>query len=397
MSYYYQIYTGSAMGRKITLDEVVRRLPERKYIDALIVGWSEDMELYRKLRSYTKQEGIALWLWFPVFSEHTMRNGFRQQVNIRTGKPFTANVFDGDETFDFCCPSEKRIFGELLKIYDSIYSSGGFDGIFLDRIRYPSMTVGAEALFGCCCEDCLAWFEAKGLSKNEIFAYSERLKRRIENPECANPLQIESYYNGNYTFSDPVITKLLALKRDKITNILKKLADEFRKRGLLVGMDLFAPFLSAFVGQDYQSLGAMADFAKPMLYRNTYTPAGIRYEIDTMSRALSSGTPGAFQKRKSFLESVLDLHDDGLDFFRRELAAIKNCEYGLGAKDRFIPGIELHTAKGNPSVSSTDICTSVRILEEAGFRSRVACWDILCAQDPAMKAFSGLFGGEKFG
>lgn len=397
MSYYYQIYTGSAAGRGVTVEEILRKLPERKYTDALIVGWSEDAELYRELRSYTRQEGIALWLWYPVFSEHTAQGGFRQQVNIRTGEPFGANVFDGDEKFDFCCPSQEGLSENLLKLYDDVYSAGAFDGVFLDRIRYPSMTMGLEALFGCCCDDCLAWFETKGLSKNEISACYERLRKRVEDPACGNPLQIESYQSGTYTFSDPVLAKLLRLKCDRITGVLKELTDGFRKRGLLIGMDLFAPFLSAFVGQDYRALGAMADFVKPMLYRNTYTPAGIRFELDAAAKALNGENPGAFQQRKNNLEDVLGLHGDGLDFFRRELEVIKACEGALGGKNRFIPGIELHTVGERPPVGSGDIRTSVRLLEEAGFRSRVACWDILCAQEPAMRAFTGHFGGERFG
>ena len=32
----------------------------------------------------------------------------------------------------------------------------GFDGVFLDRIRYPSAVMGFESLFGCQCKECLS-------------------------------------------------------------------------------------------------------------------------------------------------------------------------------------------------------------------------------------------------
>ena len=395
MSLYYQIYTGSGAGRNITRDKILNRLPESNYLDSLIVGWSENTDIYRELRYYTKQEGIKLWLWYPVFSEHATQGEFHQQVNIRTGEPFGAKVFDGDETFDFCCPSQARIPDELLTIYDDIYSAGEFDGVFLDRIRYPSMTMGLEALFGCSCEDCLAWFETKGLPKAEIAACYGRLERRIEDQDCDNPMGIESYQNGTYTFSDPVLSKLLILRCERISSILQELSDGFRKRELLVGMDLFAPFLSTFVGQDYLALGAMSDFAKPMLYRNTYTPAGIFFELDAMAKALSGGNAQTFQRRRSFLQEVLGLHGNGMTFLRRELDALRYFSHKLRAEDRFIPGIEIHTVRESPPVCCNSIRETVRTLEEAGFQSRVACWDILCADDSALKAFAGFSGGEQ--
>lgn len=387
MSYYYQVYTGAAQGRDLDAEKIISKLPESRYIDALIVGWSENMEVYRGLRDYTSQEGIKLWLWFPVFSEHSARGGFRQQVNIGTGEPFGAKVFDGDESFDFSCPSQKGLSDTLLRIYDDVYSAVEFDGVFLDRIRYPSMTMGLEALFGCGCEDCFAWFEAKGLSKEEIVECYERIQNRIKDVTCDNPLEIEGYQNGSYTFSDPALSRLLALRRERISDTVKSLADGFQKRGLLIGMDLFAPFLSVFVGQDYLKLGAMADFVKPMLYRYTYTPAGVYFELDAMAKALSGDDPHAFARRSGYLKNILGLYGDGSEFFRRELEAIKYFERQLGAEGRFIPGIELHTVKERPPVRREDICANVDALEKAGFNGRVACWDILCAEDQAIETF----------
>lgn len=79
-----------------------------------------------------------------------------------TGAPLGARVFDGDETFDFCCPSQAGLAQRLLEKYDRDFAGCAFDGMFLDRIRYPSLTVGAEALFGCACGECRDWLAETG-------------------------------------------------------------------------------------------------------------------------------------------------------------------------------------------------------------------------------------------
>ena len=102
MGLYYQAFTGGAAGRGVAAEDILRRL-RNVPVQAVIVGWSEDPALYRELGEALHRRGAELWLWFPVFSEHTLREGLRHQTGLLTGAPLGARVFDGDETFDFCC------------------------------------------------------------------------------------------------------------------------------------------------------------------------------------------------------------------------------------------------------------------------------------------------------
>ena len=155
-----------------------------------------------------------------------------------------------------------------------------------------------------------------------------------------------------------------------------------------VAMDLFAPFLAPLVGQDYRRLGAMADFIKPMLYRHTYTPAGLSFELDAMARAVSEAAPAAYAARRAYLRQVTGMDGDTGGFFERELAAIPPV-------GRVVPGIELHTAEGLPPVRRTDIADSVHRVEQAGYFDRVACWDILSADQKAIEMFAGIAGRDQ--
>lgn len=385
MGYCYQVYTGGTAGRGVTFQDILDKLPASGDISDLIVGWSEDRAVYEALREHTRRHGIRLWLWFPVFSEHGTQADFPQQISISTGAPFGAALFDGDETFDFCCPSEESVISKLLSIYDKFYSGIGFDGIFLDRIRYPSMTMGLDALFGCQCSRCQAWFENHGLTPQAVRSSYEALLVRVQDPSCDDPLGIWAYENGTYRLADGTLQQLISLRCRRITDTVGYLAAQFRERGLLVGLDLFAPFLAPFVGQDYKALSAMADFVKPMLYRLTETPAGIGFELRAMARALSTGS--AHQERvERRLKSLYGMEGDGFSFFRREVETVALHAAALPYV-RFAPGIEIHTVAHRPPILTDQIRRNVRLLETLGFSERVACWDILSAPEEAIRTF----------
>ena len=352
------------------------------------MGWSEDPALYRELGEALHRRGAELWLWFPVFSEHTLREGLRHQTGLLTGAPLGARVFDGDETFDFCCPSQAGLAQRLLEKYDRDFAGCAFDGMFLDRIRYPSLTVGAEALFGCACGECRDWLAENGLPRQVQDDLAQRIAARMSDEDCIDPLGLLQYCAGQYIFADPALETLLRLKCQRIESVVRVLCGGFRSRGMKVAMDLFAPFLAPLVGQDYRRLGAMADFIKPMLYRHTYTPAGLSFELDAMARAVSEAAPAAYAARRAYLRQVTGMDGDTGGFFERELAAIPPV-------GRVVPGIELHTAEGLPPVRRTDIADSVHRVEQAGYFDRVACWDILSADQKAIETFAGIAGRDQ--
>lgn len=295
MGLYYQAFTGGAAGRGVAAEDILRRL-RNVPVQAVIVGWSEDPALYRELGEALHRRGAELWLWFPVFSEHTLREGLRRQTGLLTGAPLGARVFDGDETFDFCCPSQAGLAQRLLEKYDCDFAGCAFDGMFLDRIRYPSLTVGAEALFGCACGECRDWLAENGLPRQVQDDLAQRIAARMSDEDCIDPLGLLQYCAGQYIFADPALETLLRLKCQRIESVVRVLCGGFRSRGMKVAMDLFAPFLAPLVGQDYRRLGAMADFIKPMLYRHTYTPAGLSFELDAMARAVSEAAPAPMRR-----------------------------------------------------------------------------------------------------
>lgn len=108
-----------------------------------------------------------------------------------------ARVFDGDETFDFCCPSQAGLAQRLLEKYDRDFAGCAFDGMFLDRIRYPSLTVGAEALFGCACGECRDWLAENGLPRQVQDDLAQRIAARMSDEDCIDPLDCSNTARDN--------------------------------------------------------------------------------------------------------------------------------------------------------------------------------------------------------
>ena len=293
------------------------------------------------------------------------------------GEPLGGARFDGDETFDFCCPTRRDTGRFLLEIYEEWFASAGFDGVFLDRIRFPAPSTGPRALFSCLCPDCREAYGAAGLTGETLRACRAHLTAEEK------PLGIESYRDGRYRFADPVFAAYLDCRAGLVTALAGRLADWFHERGLAVGLDLFSPLLAPFVGQDYQALSRKADFVKPMLYRYTDTPAGIFYELRGIARAFAPAG-----REEAFLRTLCEAvgarpGEDGGTCFSAELSAARElcaCEV--------LAGMELHTVPGRPPVTAGQVGDSVQRAVLGGAAGAVASWNLLAAPEETVRAFA---------
>ena len=147
-----------------------------------------------------------------------------------------------------------------------------------------------------------------------------------------------------------------------MSHAVAAIADSFRGRGLEVGMDLYAPFMAQFVGQDYGILSQHADFIKPMLYRQTFAPAGMGFEYDLLRKAV----PGA----EGYPEFVMDV-----DFLDSQLKAME--PYACGK----YPGIEINYRAKVAPTSPEYVTESLEAVMRHGFDGAVLSWNIMQAPD----------------
>ena len=328
------------------LDVVISRIP----VKAVIIGWSTDKDIYWRVGRYLHGQKIDMFLWLPVFAETEDMCENSPALDLWGNVPANYDLTAG-EGFRFNCPSDAESVADIIDIYDSCFSDCGFDGVFLDRIRTQSFVSGVSGVLSCGCPGCAELFLEEGVDLQEVRDAWEAKGDEFFSVSGYTPQE-------GFVFADPLAAAFFKAKGKIVSESVATVADCFRNHGLKVGMDLYAPFMAPFVGQDYAILSEHADFIKPMLYRQTFAPAGMGFEYDLLKKAVpgASGYPD-FAMDAEFLDSQLEAMEP------------YSC-----AK---FPGIEINYREGVAPTSPQYILESLDAVLSHGFDGAVLSWNIM--------------------
>lgn len=330
------------------IDTVSQLIPVQK----VIIGWSQDKDIYRRLGEYLHDKGIRMLLWLPVFAETEEVCENSPAVDLWGKVPSNYDLAAG-EGFRFNCPSDPKNAANVVGIYDQLFSDCGFDGVFLDRIRTQSFVSGVSGVLGCGCPLCVERFAAEGVDIEAVKAEFEAKGDAFFSVSSYEP-------TAGFCFENPVAAAYFKAKGHVVSASVAAIADSLRSRGLEVGMDLYAPFMASFVGQDYAILADHADFIKPMLYRQTFAPAGMGFEYDLLRKAV----PDA----KGYPDLKMDV-----EFLHSQLKAME--PYACGK----YPGIEINYRPVVAPTSPEYISESLKAVLSHGFDGAVLSWNIMQA------------------
>ena len=367
MKYVLQIFTGSWNEAGGSPEEIIRKIREissRIPVDKVIIGWSTDPALYREVGSFLHAHGIRMLLWLPVFSEAGRTAGADAALDL-FGKPVPPPALQDGEGFIFSCPSSRRNRRIVTDLYETRFSGCGFDGVFLDRIRSQSFLSGVSGVLSCGCERCRKAFLEKGVDPDAVAKRYEQEKDSF--------FDMASFpMNGRFVLKDRTVQRFFDAKEEIIAEAAAELSGYFRNRGLIVGLDLFAPLVSRFVGQNYALLSRCADFIKPMLYLRTDAPAGIGYEYALYEKH----APGARGRIRISPDTAL---------LYSQLAALREvpCEQD--------PGIEINYDRDLVRTDAGYITESLAAIRDRGFERAALCWNILQAPAALLDA---VYAGE---
>ena len=342
--------------------EIIDRLKEVNAIiplNKVIIGWSTDTRIYKEVGAYLHDNNIQMFLWLPVFAETEEVCENTEAVDLWGNAPSNYDLTEG-EGFKFNCPTNPQNAANVISIYDRFFSDCGFDGVFLDRIRTQSFVGGVGGPLSCGCPQCAQQFQAEGID-------IESIKQAIE-AKGDSFFSVTSYTPAEgFTFEDPMAAEYFKAKGRIVSGAVAAIADSLRSRGLQVGMDLYAPFMAPFVGQDYAILSQHADFIKPMLYRMTFAPAGMGFEYDLLRQSLPNAT--------GYPEFKMNV-----DFLHSQLEAM---ESSTCAK---FPGIEINHIKDIAPTSPEYVSESLKAVMSHGFEGAVLSWNIMEAPDAHLEA-----------
>ena len=332
------------------LDTVCNLIPVGK----VIIGWSLSPEIYKEVGTYLHGKGIRMLLWLPVFAETEEVCDNVPAVDLWGQIPAHYDLAE-DEGFRFNCPSNPQNAAHIVALYDRCFSDCGFDGVFLDRIRTQSFVSGISGVLNCGCPVCAEHFAAEGVDLDAVRDAWESLGDRF--------LSVSGYDPATgFRFEDSLAAAYFRAKGHIVSGSVAAVADSLRSRGLEIGMDLYAPFMAPFVGQDYAILSQHADFIKPMLYRKTMAPAGMGFEYELLRKAVpgATGYP-AFQMDVAFLNSQLEA-----------MASCPCAKY---------PGIEINYRADIVPTSPAYVTESLDAVMQYGFEGLVLSWNIMEAPE----------------
>ena len=351
--YIVQVSLGGWHSSDYTAEQIIGRIDtvsQQIPVEKVIIGWSDNKEIYRQVGEYLHEKNIRMLLWLPVFAETEEMCQNTPAVDLWGKVPANYDLAAG-ESFRFNCPSDPQNIANVIAIYDQHFSDCGFDGVFLDRIRTQSFVSGVNGVLSCGCPLCVERFAKESVDIQQVKAEYEAKGDSF--------FSVRGYSTADgFCFDNPIAANFFKAKGHVVSNSVAAIADSLRQRGLEVGMDLYAPFMAPFVGQDYSILAAHADFIKPMLYRQTFAPAGMGYEYDLLHKALP-----AAQGYTSFKMDV--------DFLNTQLKAMT--PYSC---DKY-PGIEINYKKDVVPTSPEYVAESLKAVQSHGFNGAVLSWNIM--------------------
>lgn len=366
MKYILQIFTGAWHAPNWTSEEIIKKIEgiaARITIDKVIIGWNTDKALYGKFGAYLRSSGIKMLLWLPVFSEISGIARPDEALDI-FGNTIVPHIKQEGEDFAFCCPSSSRNIQIVKDIYEEYFSDCMFDGVFLDKIRGQSFVSDVPGVLSCGCERCEKAFRGRGVDLEEV--------RNACTARKDSFFDMSAYpMNGRFKLTDARAQSFFEAKASIITDTVAEISGYFRDKGMTVGLDLFAPVISGFVGQDYPSITKCADFIKPMLYRRTEAPAGISYEY------------ALFEKNAPEARGRISLIPD-MRFLCSQLEAVK------GVECEVYPGIEINYREDIAKTDPDYIIESLRAVKDYGYDGATLCWNVMLAPEAHIEAIARL-------
>lgn len=345
------------------------RLQRSSPAHAVICGLDAPRDVYAKVREAAHSTGTKVYLWLPVFSEFDHLTSYDPLVDFE-GQEFLKNHTGG---FRFRCPNSEKNLNAFLCEAQRRLSQGEFDGVFLDRIRYPSFQYGLSGVLGCFCAECRKRY-GEG---TDVLEACRQLKQRCGRGE-PDPLGLKDFDGSRYTLSDPGLQTLFDARCDVITRQMEKICAHFRARGLSVGLDLFTPAIAYFAGQDFAALCALADFVKPMLYLQTDAPAGLPYEIRMMDEALG---------RKGVNDAMRLLGENDLQaLVRGEVNRMAQVKKHKGFAADILCGMEYNRVLPITPASPETVFSDATMLRLAGAEGITASWNLFFAPEENVDA-----------
>ena len=377
------------------LDALGRACP----LDVLIVGWTERPALYRALTAPGSRPAPEIFLWYPLLSDYPGFEPSHLVVDLTASRSRGWGGYEGTgiaESFKQSCPNNPDTVAATLGALERCLETYPFDGVFLDKIRFPSPANGLQDVFTCFCPHCIRKAADAGL---DLEAVRTTLAGRIAGaPGRSASIPRGAPWLEPVGAGQPPLRGFIRFRADSVTALITEAATRIRALGRKVSLDVFSPLLAPLVGQDFPALAPLAEWAKPMIYRFGRGPSSLRSELPALIREL-----GAYLGRSEAEATAwAGAHVDGLA--GQTVAAIEAIAplsliraETVSALSLFAPtpvylGLETVSIPGLMEVTPGNVEEILAIGSETGVHGYVLSWDVLHTPPENVRPLRALVG-----
>ena len=368
-------YTPTEVRRK--LQAACEILP----ISIIILGWDIPPRLVEVCEKEARRVNAQLFRWQPLLTgDGVFPVKPRFQVTGLSGRCVAGHLEMPE--FTFMCPNNPDLNEALFLHLENIFSQGIYDGIFLDRMRYPALSNNPVNNISCFCPHCPKRANAFGL---DLVHIQEQIKLMLTTQGgILNFIEVILHpgKQGGLTIPQLTLRKFLDFRANSITRIVRKTEKLARAHGWKVGLDCFSPTLAYSVGQDLKALDAVGDWIKVMTYLHTFAPAGIPFEVNGWLDFITNKKALVMEKAIPWLSQITRLSIPqeqetlikvGLPAPTLERELSKAGSVGQG---KLFAGIELVAVKGITNIDPLWLERDMRVLKDTGADGIVLSWDL---------------------
>lgn len=350
-------------------------------VSILLVGWNLPAATLEAVVEETTRAHVRLYRWQPLLTGDgaLFPRPEWQAIGI-DGSPVKG--FRGLPEFTFICPNKPAV-QEAVRAHLQEVMLPPYQGVFLDRIRFPSPAPDPFSHLACFCDDCCrAAMDQAGLDLVEL---QRTLRAYDQAPGTARWLAAGLF--GSFPPELPeAVAQALRLwfhfRSESIAQFTRMAAEIATSRGMEVGLDCFSPSLTWMVGQDLGALAQSCNWIKAMTYAHVLGPAGLPYEFLGLASFLQEQGGMNEQDCLAFLQELSGLPLPAtLQSLRRHglpssalVAEIKRAR-DLGAGMLF-SGLELVEMPGVVELNTDQIYRDWQAVLEAGVEGVVLSWDL---------------------
>lgn len=381
--------------------EVVAQTTAILDLEILVVGAREVPQVFEAVTDPGHRPAKEVFLWYNLLSDIEGMTEADLVINWRGDRSrgwggWESNKADVDETFRFACPNNPAVREKTLGRLRQLLGRYRFDGVFLDKLRFPSPANGLDEVLSCFCGHCHTAAAAIGL---DLDAVRLSLRNLADGKTSANLDKVEKDNDWLATLAatDPVLTGFLKFRQDSVTSLVATACEEAWGLGRKVSIDLFSPGLGGVVGQDYRALSRYCAWAKPMTYRVAKGPAGLRLEIP----ALAEGITQTFGVDERSISQWATVHVKGFDVstlqVTRESAvplSVMSAEVStavnlMGSVPVYF-GLELVRHPGVIDITAGQVLEMMEVGRANNASGAVISWDLMHAPQELLKTLASV-------